>query len=66
MEIIINDQKREVTENASLALVLEELNIPSKGTAVALNGKIAKRESWGETILKPSDNIVIISAAYGG
>lgn len=66
MKIIINDLTKELAEGASLADALAECNVPEKGTAVALNGKIARRDTWANTPLSDGDNIIIISAAYGG
>ena len=66
MKITINDRPTEFAEGTSLAQAMAECNVPEKGTAVALNGKIARRDSWAQTMLRDGDNIIIISAAYGG
>ncbi|MCC8112915.1 MAG: sulfur carrier protein ThiS [Bacteroidales bacterium] len=66
MEIIVNDEKREVADGMTLAQLMQELNVPERGTAVALNDKIAKRADWETIVLNPNDNVLIISAAYGG
>ncbi|MCD8387375.1 MAG: sulfur carrier protein ThiS [Bacteroidales bacterium] len=66
MQIIVNDEKQEVAEGLTLAQLVKELNVPERGTAVALNDKIAKRADWEAIVLNPNDNVLIISAAYGG
>lgn len=66
MEIIVYDEKREVADGMTLAQLMQELNVPERGTAVALNDKIAKRADWETIVLNPNDNVLIISAAYGG
>ena len=40
--------------------------MPAEGTATALNGNFVKRELRPTTILQEGDEVVIISAAYGG
>lgn len=62
MTLTINDKATEVAEGATLA----SLGISEKGTAVAVNGKLVRREAWDETVLADGDKLIIISAAYGG
>ena len=38
----------------------------TRGVAVALNGRIIRRENWESTYLNDGDDILIINAAYGG
>lgn len=66
MEIYINDLRKEVPEGTTLAKALAECNVPEKGAAAALNGKIAKRVDWDSITLAQNDKIIVISAAYGG
>ncbi len=66
MEITVNDKKMQVADNIALAQLLADLKVPEKGTAVAINDKIAKKDTWAERTLMPGDNVLIISAAYGG
>lgn len=40
--------------------------IPSQGTAIALNDKLIKQSQWLVTKLKDEDRITVISAAFGG
>lgn len=51
-------------------MTIEELikwkKIPSQGTAVAVNDKLIKQESWSHHKLNDLDQITIISASYGG
>lgn len=45
-------------------IALKEIN--PGGTAVAVNNKIIKHENWPITKFNQGDNVVIISAAFGG
>ena len=66
MNIYINDKATEVADNASIATIVAQLAIPEKGTAIAVNGTLAPRDSWADTLLVENDKLLIISAAYGG
>lgn len=58
--IIIPDEQLNVKE------LLTSRNYPEQGTAVALNGKLVTHNNWESTYIKENDDIVIISAAFGG
>ena len=65
--VIINGQTIELPGDVyTLAQLLEWKNIPSRGTAVAINGKLIPASSHDVTELNPLDRLTIISAAYGG
>ncbi len=66
MEIIVNGEKRQSLNGLTVAQLMDELQTPLQGTAVAVNGKVAKRADWEGFILKDGDEILVISAAYGG
>ncbi len=67
MTIIVNDEQYTTdSEQLTIAELLDKKGISTKGTAVALNGKIAMRKDWETHNLKPGDSLVIINAAYGG
>lgn len=67
MTIIVNDEQyTSDSEQLTIAELLAQKGISTKGTAVALNGKIALRKDWETRLLKEGDSLVIIKAAYGG
>jgi sulfur carrier protein len=37
-----------------------------RGIAVAINGEIVPRSSWGTTRISPGDSVEIVTAAAGG
>lgn len=53
-------------ESMTLREVLRWRNISENGTAVAVNGQLAPRSQWDVTYFCENDDVVIISAAYGG
>ncbi len=64
MKIYINNQPRDIAKDSSIADLLTDFS--SEGVATALNGKFVSREARHITVLKEGDQVVIISAAYGG
>lgn len=67
MTIYINDHATEFPDKGiSIKEILEIKNFPTGGTAVALNNKIIRRDRWESVILKDSDRLTVISAAFGG
>ena len=65
MKVKINDKETEVTAKSLLELS-EELSLPAKGVAVAVNNRMVPRAEWEQTAVKENDNIVIIKAVCGG
>lgn len=53
-------------EDITISDLLKMRNIDENGIAVAINGRLAKRPGWSNTLLKENDDIVFISAAFGG
>lgn len=66
MELIVNGKRREVTEGATLTVLLNELNINPLRVAVQLNLEIVKRERYENTVLKAGDSLEIITFMAGG
>lgn len=67
MVVILNNEvTTPPTGDVTLRELLEWRHIPLQGTAVALNDKLVKRSQWDTIYLKDNDNIVVISAAFGG
>ncbi|GAA4116107.1 hypothetical protein GCM10022393_16600 [Aquimarina addita] len=66
MTININNQSQSVLENTSISTLLEQLNIVSKGVAIAVNDIVISKTAWDETCLHANDSITIIQATQGG
>ena len=67
MRIILNDNPVDLPKNVTT--VKDFVNwrqIPSQGTAIAINDKLLKQDLWPVTAFEDLDRITIISAAYGG
>ncbi|MDQ4020333.1 MAG: sulfur carrier protein ThiS [Actinomycetota bacterium] len=66
MTVIVNGQRWELTDGATLADVLGRLGAPSAGVAVALNGAVVPRASWTATSLHSDAQIDVFTAVQGG
>lgn len=67
MNLIYNGKLTPVANDGiTMAQFVEEQNVPTKGCAVAVNGKLVPRKNWDTFMLKDGDDVVAINAAYGG
>lgn len=67
MTVYINSKQTELPDTVgNLAQLLAFLNVPSKGTGIAVNNKMVKAIDWDHSFLKPEDRVLIISATFGG
>jgi sulfur carrier protein len=67
MEISLNQQPHEVTDNCSLQQLIQTvLPQQQKGFAVAVNNTIIPKTNWENHLLHPNDKIIIIRATQGG
>lgn len=67
MTILLNNNPLELPNDF---MTLEDLvkwkNIPTQGTAIALNEKLIKQQQWSVIKLNNLDQVTVISAAFGG
>lgn len=55
-----------MTDAQTLLTLMQELNMPDRGVAVAVNNGIVQRSDWGSYSLSENMKITIIKAACGG
>ena len=65
MKMKFNGEELETT-SLNISDFLVEKNINVIGIAIALNNKVVSRKLWNEVALKVGDDLIVISAAYGG
>ena len=65
MKIQINNKEVE-TKALNLSELAQEMALPEKGVAVAVNNKMVPRAQWADTALTGGIAVVIIKAACGG
>ena len=66
MEIILNGEKRNLTEGLSVLDLVQQLGFSLERLAVELNLQIIKREQWATSTLKQGDRIEIVQFVGGG
>jgi sulfur carrier protein len=68
MIVTINGERREVPSSATVASVVELLDVApgARGIAVALNGEVVTRARWEKTELPVGARIEIVAAIQGG
>ena len=66
MQICVNGDPRSLSENLTIAKLVEELNLTGKRIAVELNREIIPRNQLGAIQLKEGDRIEIVYAIGGG
>lgn len=65
MKIWLNSKKTE-TAAMSISELVEELKLPSRGIAIAVNDCMVPRQQWSDYALSEEMRILIIKAANGG
>ncbi|WP_372880836.1 sulfur carrier protein ThiS [Psychromonas sp.] len=66
MNIFVNDQLIIVPALCNIEQLLQQLESPLKGSAVAVNQQIISRSTWTEVTLNEGDQISLFQAIAGG
>ncbi len=66
IQIKVNDQVQQFEKAINLEQLVAQLEISSRGIAIAVNATVAKRDHWSETYLQQNDEVLIIKSTQGG
>ena len=66
MEIVVNGVSREVADRLSIAALLDELEVPSRGVAVEVNLDVVPRTRHSQFVLNAGDQVEVVSLVGGG
>ncbi len=68
MNVTVNGEPREVGAGATVASVVEMLDVApgARGVAVALNGEVVSRGQWTDTRLSEGSMVEVVAAIGGG
>ncbi|WP_156757514.1 sulfur carrier protein ThiS [Actinokineospora pegani] len=66
MTIEVNGAERQVPDGATVTVVLQHLNLPTSGTAVALNGQVVPRVEHATTVVPAWARLEVLTAVQGG
>lgn len=64
--IEVNGAVHRIAADGTVAALLAELAVPSRGVAVAVNGEIVRRADWPGHGLSAGDRVEVLTAAQGG
>ena len=63
MNILINEEEREIAENSTISQMMERLDIEIiKGIALAVNDEVVPKTQWDHHLLYQNDNILLITS----
>ena len=66
MKKYVNNKEPDVSENMKVNELAQQLQLPDKGIALAVNNQMIPRTEWSNTTLKAESHVIIIKAACGG
>jgi len=66
MHILLNGETTAVTDDLSVAALLDQLSLSGKRLAVECNGELVPRSQHAEHVLSAGDRIEIVEAMGGG
>lgn len=66
MIIFINSKEKEIESPCSIIDLSIRIQLPERGTAIAINNKMIPREEWGNFLLQENDKVTVVKAACGG
>jgi thiamine biosynthesis protein ThiS len=66
MELLVNGERRYVSDDTTAAALLEQLAIQPERVVVEVNLTILRRDQLASTILHPGDQVEIVHFVGGG
>ncbi|MFH2122942.1 MAG: sulfur carrier protein ThiS [Pseudomonadota bacterium] len=66
MQIHLNGSPKTITDSMTVAMLLQELGVPSTSVVVELNKTIVQPESYAATSLQDNDQMELIRFVGGG
>lgn len=66
IDITVNNEPYQFEKAVDLPVLLDQLKIPAKGIAIAINDVVVSRVNWNKTKVRDQDNILVIKAVQGG
>jgi sulfur carrier protein len=66
MIVMVNGERREVPEEATVASLVEQLSASPRGVAVAIDGEVVPRGRWTATSLPDGARVEVVAAIQGG
>jgi len=64
--VTVNGEERPLPPGATVATLVDELGIEVRGVAVAVDGEVVPRRTWGGHALAGGENVEVLTIAQGG
>lgn len=66
IEITINGSARFIRDHTNLADLTNDLQVPIRGVAIAVNGEVIPKSRWPEFELGSNDKLELLTISQGG
>lgn len=66
ISITLNGKNTDFVASVTVSALLDCLNINAQQVAVAINGEVVPRDTWGSTKIHTGDAVEIVRAVGGG
>jgi len=64
--IVVNGDKSEIAPGSTVRELLELLDSPKRGVAVAVNSEVIRRGEWDDFVIPDGATIEVLMAVQGG
>lgn len=64
--ILVNEKAIEINPDFNILPLLDKINSPQDGIALAVNHSIISKHLWSATSLSANDKVLVIQATQGG
>jgi sulfur carrier protein len=64
--VTVNGDDRLVDAGTTVAGLVALLDVAPRGVAVAVDGEVVTRRTWGDRVLAPGERVEVLSIAQGG
>jgi sulfur carrier protein len=68
MNVVLNGERRDLDEGATVRAAVTATGAPSegRGVAVALDGEVVPRRRWDDVALREGQRVEVVRAVQGG
>ena len=66
MNVIVNGERHRIEPGTTVAALVVDLDLPSRGIAIALDRVIVPRSRWATEVLTPGAELDVVTAMQGG
>lgn len=64
--VTVNGEERTIAPGDTVASLVADVGTEPRGVAVAVDGEVVTRRTWGDHVLAGGERVEILSVAQGG